>query len=637
MSRFLLFPFWVFLLMPFFEVSSQDLPELHVNRIDSALLKNANAVVRVEEILIEISAVDAVTVKTKRTVTVLNRYGERSANFSEWYDPSRKINKLSAVIYDSFGNEIYKYKKKDFKDRSYIDGFSLMRDDRIKYFEYTPVRYPYTVIFESEIKRSSTAFIKSWVPVPRYGLSVEKSYYKIVNPTKIPLKSKEINLEEYSIFKNNSDYELSYEVANIVSKRSEIMSPAYFEVMPIVKVFLNNFTLEGMEGSAKDWKALGKWYYEKLLMGRNELPESTIEEINNLVAEANTKAEKAKLIYEYVQNKTRYISVQLGIGGWMPFLASDVDRLGYGDCKALTNYTKALLDSQGILSFYTVVFADERRDIDADFASIEGDHVILNIPDKEEDIWLECTNQTIPFNFIGDFTDDRNVLVVKREGGEIKRTKKYFSEENILNTNAVIQLKADNSMEATINREARGLEYNWNYQIQFETPKNLDLHYKEKWSYINNLHIKSVNLHDDKETVQFVEDLLITCSSYSKKAGSRLLVTPNVFNRNQGNLPVYENRRTPLVIRHGYQNTDEYEINLPAGYLLSKLPESKFITNEFGTYSYELEMLSPSKIKFKRTLKMIDGIFPKEKYESYRQFWTDIKNTDKTRIVLKKE
>jgi len=89
---------------------------------------------------------------------------------------------------------------------------------------------------------------------------------------------------------------------------------------------------------------MGNWQKENLLKGRRDLSETTIQEVTTLVSKASTNKEKAKLIYQYVQNKTRYISIQLGIGGWKPILASEVDRLGYGDCKALTNYTKALLD-----------------------------------------------------------------------------------------------------------------------------------------------------------------------------------------------------------------------------------------------------------------------------------------------------
>jgi len=52
-----------------------------------------------------------------------------------------------------------------------------MNDERMLYFNYTPVDYPYTLVFESEVQRSSTAFIRPWVPVLGYRLGVEQSSY----------------------------------------------------------------------------------------------------------------------------------------------------------------------------------------------------------------------------------------------------------------------------------------------------------------------------------------------------------------------------------------------------------------------------------------------------------------------------
>lgn len=166
--------------------------------------------------------------------------------------------------------------------------------------------------------------------------------------------------------------------------------------------------------------------HRKLIQDRDVLDVSTIEKIKSLVAGVTNPIEKAKIVYKFVQDKTRYISVQIGIGGWEPIAANQVDKVGYGDCKGLTNYTKALLDAVGITSYFTLVYAQQKRNIVKDFSSMQGNHAILNIPNNGNDIWLECTSQTISFGFLGDFTDDRDVLVVTPEGGIIKKNSCLF-------------------------------------------------------------------------------------------------------------------------------------------------------------------------------------------------------------------
>jgi len=51
------------------------------------------------------------------------------------------------------------------------------------------------------------------------------------------------------------------------------------------------------------------------------------------------------------------VSIQIGIGGWQPFDASTVQRLSYGDCKALANYMKTLLEAVGLSANYCLVNA----------------------------------------------------------------------------------------------------------------------------------------------------------------------------------------------------------------------------------------------------------------------------------------
>jgi len=184
---------------------------------------------------------------------------------------------------------------------------------------------------------------------------------------------------------------------------------------------------------------------------------------------------------------------------------------------------------------------------------------------------------------------------------------------------------------------AKGLQYDWRYLTKLKSAKEQKLHYKKHWGYVNNINILSIDLKDDKDNVSYQENVKINASNYATKAGSRLLLIPNAFNRVESKMPKYENRKTPLVIARGYIDTDEYEIHLPSGFALSKLPEEKVFETDFGSYSYKLEKTDASKLKLTRKLRLNDGKYPKEKYEEYRTFMSKIRNADKSKIVLKQQ
>ncbi|MFC5047118.1 DUF3857 domain-containing transglutaminase family protein [Aquimarina hainanensis] len=629
--------FMVIVLCGLFKLLAQDKSHYQSLVLDSMFTKNTNAVLRYEKIVVTIESSKAVVVTTKRAVTVLNKYGDKYTDTFERYDPSTSIKKLEARIYDQLGNEIKKIRKKDFNDHSAVSNGTLFSDSRVKFIEYTPVSYPYTLEFESEVVYSSTAFIPEWFPVKGYKIGVEESIYEINNPNKISYRKQEKNIEKYEVAVKNTGESIKYILSNVPVVEEEMYSPAFRELVPRLRIVLDEFYLEGKKGIGTDWETLGKWQYENLIRGRGDVSEKTIQEVEALMEEGLSDREKAKRIYEYVQKKTRYISVQLGIGSWMPFKASEVDNLGYGDCKALTNYTMALLHSQNIPAYYTVLYAKERRDVDHELAAFEGNHAILNIPGEKEDMWLECTSQTMPFNFIGDFTDNRDVLVITPEGGVIKRTKKYDVEENKRQTVSEIHLNVDRSMSAMVERTSEGLEYDWNNGIQFLARDKQDVSYKDEWGYINNLKVKNIDLKDDKDEIVFFEKISVCASSYLKKAGSRFLLIPNVFKRNQGSLPVYEERKTPFIIERGYIHIDSSAIHLPKGYTLRKIPLKKRIETPFGSYLWEVEKKNDSLLIFKRFLKINDGAYAKEEYEKYRLFQSDVKKYDKSKIILEKQ
>ena len=74
--------------------------------IPDSLKQNANAVVRFNDVVIDILSQNEMVVKTKVVTTVLNELGLNTLNLSENYDKNTKITKIEAVAYDSFGKEL---------------------------------------------------------------------------------------------------------------------------------------------------------------------------------------------------------------------------------------------------------------------------------------------------------------------------------------------------------------------------------------------------------------------------------------------------------------------------------------------------------------------------------------------------
>ena len=607
--------------------------------ISQKLKENANAVVRDNSIEITIEDFDKMLVRKREVVTVLNKLGNVDARIAEGYDLDTKITDLSAKIYNAFGKEIKKYKKRDFLDVSAVDGGTLYSDSRVKYIDYTPISYPYTVVFESEYKTSTTGFIPWWQPINGYYVSVEKSSYKINNPTKIPWRSKKTNFENFGVKENQTETGITFSIENQPGYKYESSAVHFREILPKAIVTLNNFSLKGVAGQYKNWNEFGMWMNSSLLAGRDQLEPATIARIQDLVKGVDSSLEKAKLVYAFMQNKTRYISVQVGIGGWEPIEADKVDKVGYGDCKGLTNYTKALLDVAGVTSYYTLVYAKEKRDIDKDFSSMQGNHAILNIPNSEvpgeNDVWLECTSQDMPFGFLGDFTDDRDVLVVTPEGGIIKRTTSYKDEHNLQEIKATIQLKKDGSLNAALNINSKGLQYDDKQGYVNLSEEELIKNYKtDVWSYNNNLEIESVELNNNKDEIIFTEDISVSVKNYATINETEYLFRVNVFNKNNYVPKRYRKRKLPLKIDRGYKDEDLYKVILPEGYIMGLLPLEKEIITKFGTYKVNFKKIDATSFTYHRIITIKEGRYSKEDYKKYRNFRRSIAKYENLRIAI---
>jgi hypothetical protein len=606
------------------------------SNISKDLLPYSSAVVRNMEVITEVKDLTNTVNHIKKVVTVLNNNGDGNADIVVWYNKSNRIKYIRGIVYDEFGKAINKFSDKNFSDYSAASDASLFEDSRVKHYKPAVVNYPYTVEYEYEVLSKQSLNFADWSPNEATGTAVERSTYRFICKPDFNIRYKEMNYPG----KVNTTPALGlksyvWEANNIKARRSEPYSPDPEQYQTVVKIAPEKFSYEGYSGSFTNWNDLGKWINDKLLTGRTTLEPQTVAYMHSLTDSIANPKQKAKAIYEYMQRKSRYISVQIGIGGYQPFMASDVDRVSYGDCKGLVNYTQALLKAVNIPSYYCVVQAgDLKKSLLPDFASMaQGNHIILCLPFKNDTTWLECTSKDIPFGFLGDFTDDRWVLACTADGGKLLHTPKYTSELSKQVRKANVTLKEDGQLDGSMTTTFEG----WQYENRPNVPGDVSDEIKnaKKRYEINNLEIETFVLKPVK-TINPVnnEEMKFSARDYASLSAGRYFFMANLANRNTFVPREVRNRTTSVYINRGYTDVDEITYQIPAGYRMDNNPLKVNINMPFGHYTATATMTDKNQIIYKRKLEMIDGTYPAEKYAELVNFYQQVADADDFKVAL---
>src|SRR5829696_3714225 len=333
-----------------------------VSAIPPALLKDAHVVKRMEDIRYEIRSLHNIIYSYKYAYTILNEAGQKHADLVVGYDKMHKVNNIEGALYDAMGNQIKKVKGKEINDYSAVSDISLYDDNRMKVHDFNYKSFPYTVVYEVELEYSSTFSIPSWRPQSSENMAVEQSAYTFVCPEEYALRYKAFSFKSEPVSKAEKGIKGSkWEVKNLPAVSRPFASPNWNEITPTIYFAPSDFEIDGYKGNASSWMEFGKFQLH-LNEGRDKLPPAIQQKVIELTKDLSNDEEKIKRLYEYMQQNTRYISVQLGIGGLQPFEASYVAQKGYGDCKALSNYMYSLLKAIGVRSYYSWIQGG--RDLD---------------------------------------------------------------------------------------------------------------------------------------------------------------------------------------------------------------------------------------------------------------------------------
>ncbi len=612
--------------------------QYNVALIPDSLKKDARAVMREQEYILEIKSPEKAIEKEHHVFTIMNESADNIGGYSSWYDKFTSISWIDGALYDAAGKEVKKVKKKDMEDRSYVSEETLADDARIKAHNFYCRVYPYTVDYAEEDEMNGVLHFAEWAPLYSSGISTQHSKYVIIAPADYQVRYKPVNCNFQPVITSSGNKKVyTWEVSNLVARSGEVAGPSWVEIVPHVLFAPSDFEAQGYKGNMSSWENFGK-FINQLRAGRDVLPDNLKTKVHELTDHLTDKRQKVDTLYDYLQKNTRYISIQLGIGGWQPFPADYVASKRYGDCKALSNFMVALLKEAGIKANYVVIYGgkDEPELVD-DFPSLQGNHIVTCVPMGKDSIWLECTSQTVSPDFMGSFTGNRKAILIDDDGGHIVRTPSYSAADNTRCRVVNATIGDDGTLDANVNTRYSG--------CREETPSAVmnELSGDERQKYLNDLFnlptysVDKSHYDEQKGTIPVVREYLHVMSpNYASVSGKRLFVNPDLFDRSSYRLPGDSVRHYDFVDRQAFTDVDSVTLKIPAGYQQEAVPADLTIDSRFGKYISSVKVM-PDRIVYYRRYEESRARFPPADYPELVKFYERLYKADHNRIVLVKK
>ena len=651
-------PFWALVCIlacaPLCAASSEAPQWMHavVNAPLPAHDEKTDAVLLYSETNVNVISADKIKKVVRRAYKVLRPSGREYGTVFVSMNSNRKVTSLHGWCIPAQGKD-YEVKDKDGAEISIpkVEGSELISDVRMKVLQI-PAPDPGNVIgYEYEVEEHPLVLQDVWSF--QQEDPVREVHYSLQLPGGWEYKSAFLNYAEVKPTQSGGN-QWQWSLSDIKGIRKEDDMPPLVGVMGQMLVSFYPPGGAATNGFA-NWEQMGRWY-ANLTTGRRDASNEIKQKAAELTASTPTQLDKMRAIARFMQQDVRYVAIELGVGGWQPHSAAEIFSHRYGDCKDKATLMSSMLSAIGVESYY-VAINTERGSITADTPANQGfDHVIIAIklPDGVNDaslvatvtvpkvgrvLFFDPTNEFVPFGQIGGYLQANYGLLVTSDGGQLVELPEQPLNMNSITRTAKFTLDPTGKLEGSV-EEMRMGDRAWTQREALRAVTSNTERIKPIESLLagslSNFHITKasiVNLtHNDQP---FGFNYTFEAENYAKTAGDLLLVRPRVIgSKSRGILETKEPRQFPIEFEGPIEDTDNFEITLPAGYQVDELPPP--VDADFGFASYHSKTeVKGNVIDYKRTFEVKELSVPVNKADQLKKFYRIIASDERNTAVLK--
>ena len=502
---------------------------------------------------------------------------------STFISRTNKREVLSSSAISTFDAEYENIYKSDNKFKFFV--LPKVEDNSVIEFSYKDkIKQPQflsTFLFQNPIKTEATKLQIRCQSTTEIGYKIFGNYQEKIVFT----KTKEGDLDIYT-----------WEAKDIPEFEAEEDMPSSLYFLPHIIYYIKSYEKEGKKEEVLGTpEKLYQWYYS-ITKDINKTDQTALKNKTlELIKDKRSDLEKAKAIYQWVQQNVHYVAFEDGMGGFVPREASDIFQKLYGDCKDMANLLNQMLRNAQLESNLTWIGTRSKPYKYEEVPTPQVDnHMITNLVIDGKSYFLDATDKFCPFTFPSAFIQGKEALIGKSEKEfRLELVPEIESSKN--KTTILMKLNLENNhIIGDVTTTISGLKKSYllnnlsaNIQKENEIWKSTLTENNQKIQ----LEIQELQKNDYQELPSKAV-FKLKLENGVKDVNGKLLLKPILLFPLKESLIDLEKRKLSIENDLAYMYDIQYEYQLPLDYKLEYLPENAKTENELGSFDIQYKVMN---------------------------------------------
>jgi hypothetical protein len=394
---------------------------------------------------------------------------------------------------------------------------------------------------------------------------------------------------------------------DIAAIRSEDGMPGQTEVIPYLHV-----------STFQTWAEVGRWWWG-LVHDQLYADEHLTQIVHQLVDGVSDLRERVTRIYRWVMDNTRYVGLEFGIHGFLPYRVPQIVQRGFGDCKDKASLLYTMLETAGIDARLVLVRTRHNgaiHDLPASLAIF--DHAIAYVP--ELDLFLDGTAEFSGVNDFPQMDQGVTVLVVGPDGAELRRSPQLPPEHDRRTRTIDVAMSADGSARVTSVEEVRGSEapgYRSTYQTEGTRHERFERALRTIFPGVTVASESFDHLTDFEQPVGV--HYTATVPSFGVRDADGLRVPGSTVDQLTRTLARTDSRHFALDLGGRSSYVEDRTLHAPSGYTIGALPDGGTADSSFGHFAMTASREGAS-VVVHTELSLAADTIPPDQYAAYRDW-----------------